>query len=72
MTKQIDAAVAAGKLTAAQATTMKAGLTANVTKEVNESRQAGPKGERMERRGPGGKGGAMGGPTMTLPATPTA
>jgi hypothetical protein len=33
---QIDAAVTAGKLTSAQATTMKAGLTAHVTEEVNE------------------------------------
>jgi len=32
---QIDAAVTAGKLTSAQATTMKAGLTARVTQEVN-------------------------------------
>jgi len=32
---QIDAAVTAGKLTSAQATTMKAGLTAHVTQEVN-------------------------------------
>ena len=34
-TKQIDAAVTAGKLTAAQATTIKADLTAHVTAEVN-------------------------------------
>jgi len=34
-TKKIDAAVAAGKLTTAQATTMKAGLTDRVTKRVN-------------------------------------
>jgi len=33
--KNIDAAVTAGKLTAAQATTMKAGLTDRVTKRVN-------------------------------------
>ncbi len=48
-TKQIDAAVTAGKLTAAQATTLKAGLTAHVTAEVNEV------------RGPKGAGGPMGG-----------
>jgi hypothetical protein len=34
-TKRIDAAVTAGKLTAAQATTLKAGLTAHVTAEVD-------------------------------------
>jgi len=50
-TKHIDADVTAGKLTAAQATTMKAGLVAHVTAEVNSV--GGPKG------GPemGGKGG---------------
>ena len=37
-TKFIDAAVTAGKLTAAQATTIKAGLTAHVTAEVNAKR----------------------------------
>ena len=41
-TKQIDAAVTAGKLTAAQATTMKSGLVAHVTAEVESTR--GPKG----------------------------
>jgi len=35
-TKQIDAAVTAGKLTAAQATSMKANLTAHITSEVEE------------------------------------
>ena len=58
-TKRIDAAVTAGKLTAAQATTMKAGLVAHVTAEVNSV--GGPKG------GPemGGKGGHKhGGPGM--------
>ena len=43
-TKQIDAAVTAGKLTAAQATTLKANLTAHVTAEVNEAGHAGPMG----------------------------
>ena len=54
-TKRIDAAVTAGKLTAAQATTMKAGLVAHVTAEVDSV--GGPKG------GPemGGKGGPKGG-----------
>ncbi len=49
-TKQIDAAVTAGKLTAAQATTLKAGLTAHVTEEVNAVGRIG-----------GMKGGPMGG-----------
>ena len=53
--KQIDAAVTAGKLTAAQATTLKANLTAHVTAEVNEAGHAGPMG------GMGGMGGHMGG-----------
>jgi len=53
--KQIDAAVTAGKLTAAQATTLKANLTAHVTAEVNEAGHAGPIG------GMGGMGGHMGG-----------
>jgi polyhydroxyalkanoate synthesis regulator phasin len=46
-TKQIDAAVAAGKLTAEKAATLKSNLTAHVTEEVNAVR--GP--------GMGGKGG---------------
>jgi hypothetical protein len=50
-TKHIDAAVTAGKLTAAQAATMKAGLVAHVTAEVDSVR--GPKGGP----GMGGKGG---------------
>ena len=41
-TKQMDAAVTAGKLTAAQATAMKAGLVAHVTAEVDSV--GGPKG----------------------------
>lgn len=49
-TKQIDAAVTAGKLTAAQATTLKAGLTAHVIEEVNAVGRIG-----------GMKGGPMGG-----------
>ena len=54
-TKRIDADVAAGKLTAAQATTIKAGLVAHVTAEVDSVR--GP--------GMGGKGGpGKGGPGM--------
>ncbi len=58
-TKRIDAAVTAGKLTAAQATTMKADLVAHVTAEVNSV--GGPKGGP----GMGGKGGHKhGGPGM--------
>ena len=52
-TKKIDAAVTAGKMTAAQATTMKANLTAHVTAKVDAVRPA---------IGPGmGKGGHKGG-----------
>ena len=47
-TKQIDAAVTSGKLTADQAKTLKANLVAHVTEEVNST-------------GPMGKGGMMGG-----------
>ena len=39
-TKRIDAAVAAGKITATQATTLKAGLTAHVTAKVDAVRPA--------------------------------
>ncbi len=38
---KIDSAVTAGKITAAQATTFKANLTAQITAEVNETRGAG-------------------------------
>jgi hypothetical protein len=76
-TKRIDAAVTAGKLTAAQATTLKSTLNAHVTEEVNSVRPMGPKGGDKGGRGHGGpmggpRGGAMGTPTLTLPATPTA
>jgi polyhydroxyalkanoate synthesis regulator phasin len=72
-TKRIDAAVTAGKLTAAQATTLKSTLTAHVTTEVNSVRPMGPKGgEKGERGRSGPKGGPMGSPTLTLPATPKA
>ena len=75
-TKRIDAAVTAGKLTAAQATTLKSTLTAHVTDEVNSTGPMGPKGGDKGGRGHGGpKGGAMGGSsgttTLTLPATPS-
>jgi len=75
-TKRIDAAVTAGKLTAAQATALKSTLTAHVTDEVNSTRPMGPKGGDKGDRGHGPKGGpkggAMGTSTLTLPATPTA
>ena len=68
-TKHIDAAVAAGKLTAAQATTMKAGLVAHVTAEVDSVRgpkggpgMGGHKGHKGGKGGHGPKGG------MTPPA----
>jgi hypothetical protein len=50
-TSQIDAAVTAGKITAAQATTFKAGLTAHITAEVDAVR--GPAGPGMGQGGPG-------------------
>ena len=82
-TKQIDAAVAAGKLTAAQATTLKAGLTAHVTEEVNEAghmggfggpgRGHGGHGGRGGHDGKGGKGGKglPNGTTNGIPQTST-
>ena len=78
-TKRIDAAVTSGKLTAAQATTLKAGLTAHVTAEVDRlGGKRGPgmggpgkggKGEK-DRRGHGGpgKGGFGAAPTIPAPA----
>ena len=76
-TKRIDAAVTAGKLTAAQATTLKSTLTAHISDEVNSTRPMGPMGGDRGGRGHGGpmdgaKGGAAGTTTLTLPATPTA
>ena len=77
-TKRIDAAVTAGKLTAAQATEKKTNLVAHVTEEVNRVGGKGPKGGKDGRGGHGHdhrgpKGGGMGGATApTLPApTPT-
>jgi len=73
-TKRIDAAVTAGKLTAAQATEMKANLVAHVTEEVNQVGGKGPKGGRgghgHDHRGP--MGGGMGGATAPKLPTPTA
>ena len=76
-TKQIDAAVTAGKLTAAQATTLKAGLTAHVTAEVNATGHMGGFGGPMGGKGGhghGGHGGGMGMPNGTtngIPSTTT-
>jgi len=71
--KEIDAAVTAGKLTAAQATTLKANATAQVTAMVNGTRAAGPMGGRGHGpRGGYGMGGGMapGGKTGA-PAAPS-
>jgi len=77
-TKRIDAGVAAGKLTAAQATTLKTGLTAHVTAEVDSvGGKRGPgKGDKdgkgdKGRRGHGGPGKGGMGSAPKLPA-PTA
>jgi hypothetical protein len=52
---------------------LKSTLTAHVTTEVNAVRPMGPKpGDKGERGHGGGKGGPMGSPTLTLPATPKA
>jgi hypothetical protein len=81
-TKRIDAAVTAGKLTAAQATQMKTNLVAHVTEEVNEVGGKGPfgKGPKGGKDGRGGhghdhrgpKGGGMGGATAPKLPAPTA
>jgi hypothetical protein len=57
-TKNIDANVAAGKLTAAQATTLKADLTAHVTERVNAVGGKGmdPKGPKPPKGPKGDKG----------------
>ena len=74
-TKRIDAAVTAGKLTAAQATTLKSNLVAHVTDEVNATAPVGgPDGDRGGKGGKGGRGhggpmgGPMGGAAPTIPA----
>lgn len=78
-TKRIDAAVTAGKLTTAQATTLKAGLVAHVTEEVNAVRPQGPKGpmgdkgkkdDKGMKGGKGGKGGRGHGPMGAAPMIP--
>jgi hypothetical protein len=66
-TKRIDAAVTAGKLTAAQATFLKERLVAHVTEEVNEVRSAGPKGGFKGGFGHKGKGDFAKAPRMPAP-----
>ena len=65
-TKRIDANVTAGKLTAAQATTLKAGLTAHITAEIDQvGGKRGPAMGSPDRGGKGEKGGrGHGGPGM--------
>jgi len=61
--KRIDAAVTAGRMTAAQATTLKAGLTAHITAEIDSVRGAmgpGKGGPGMGGRGHGDMGGNRG------------
>jgi len=79
--KQIDAAVTAGKITAAQATTLKATLTAHVTAEVNATAPVGGPMGGGKMGGPGDRGngdrghGPMGGmgkaPSIPTPTTTT-
>jgi polyhydroxyalkanoate synthesis regulator phasin len=81
-TKRIDTAVAAGKMTAAQAVTLKAGLTAHVTAEVD--RVGGKRGPGMEGHKKGdskmghdgkndrGHGGFMGRGMGSAPLAPAA
>ena len=65
-TKRIDANVTAGKLTAAQGTTLKAGLTAHITAEIDQvGGKRGPAMGGPDRGGKGEKGGrGHGGPGM--------
>ena len=65
-TKRIDANVTAGKLTAAQATTLKAGLTAHITAEIDQvGGKRGPAMGGPDHGGKGEKGGrGHGGPGM--------
>jgi polyhydroxyalkanoate synthesis regulator phasin len=57
-TKEIDARVTAGTMTAAQATTVKADLTAHITEEVNSvgGKAMGPKGDKGPKGHKGPKG----------------
>lgn len=68
-TKEIDARVTAGKLTAAQATAAKANLTAMVTEKVNSVKGFGKKGHgKGHGKGPRGGAGAGG---LVVPGTGT-
>jgi hypothetical protein len=69
-TKRIDAAVTAGTLTSAQATTLKAGLVAHVTDEVNAVGFKGGKGFKGDKGNKGGKGGRGHGPMGAAPQIP--
>ena len=71
--KQIDAAVTAGKITAAQATTLKATLTAHITSIVNATAPVGKSmgGGKMGERGHGPMGGTGKAPTIPTPTTTT-
>ena len=78
-TKRIDAAVTAGKMTAAQATSLKAGLTAHVTAEVDQvggkrgPGMGGKEGKHDRGHGGPGKGGMGAAPTIPTPtASPAA
>ena len=78
-TKRIDAAVTAGKMTAAQATSLKAGLTAHVTAEVDQvggkrgPGMGGKEGKRDRGHGGPGKGGMGAASKIPAPsATPSA
>ena len=75
-TKQIDAAETAGKLTAAQAATLKTNLTAHITAEVNEAGHGGPMAGFGDLgpghgRGPGHGGMGMPGSKNGIPQTTT-
>lgn len=69
--KHIDAGVTAGKLTAEQATTLKAGLTAHVTAEVDRvgGKGHGGKGHGDKGHGDKGHGGMNKAPKTPAPAT---
>ena len=77
--KRIEAAVTAGKMTAAQATSLKAGLTAHVTAEVDQvggkrgPGMGGKEGKHDRGHGGPGKGGMGAAPKIPAPsATPSA
>jgi len=71
-TKEIDARVTAGKLTAAQATAAKANLTAMVTEKVNNARPMGEgRGGHGKGKGPRGGADAGVGGGLVVPGTGT-